>query len=101
MGCECGGEDGCSLCDGTGVVDVRRCPSSLIAEGAPADVQTVATFLRTYAEYDSRNVLPSPGGFADQAASWCAAVAIADQERARWEKKRQDEMQREARNKSS
>lgn len=101
MGCECGGDVDCARCAGAGVVDQRRCPSSLISTGDRADVLRVGTFLRTYAEYDSRNVLPSPGGFGDQAASWCAAVSIADAERARWERLRQDQQYKDARRSAS
>lgn len=97
IGCACGGEVDCAKCKGLGVIDMHRCPNSIVADGDRVEVQRVATFLRTYAEYDARNVLPAPGGFGDQAASWCEAVQVADQERGRWEKIRHEAMAKEAR----
>ena len=85
----------CALCDSTGEVAHRRCPSSMISE-APLGLRVQLDLLmRAYSHYDRRNVLPSEGAWLDQSRSFLAGVDVIDAERGHWDKIRVEHEQRE------
>lgn len=69
-----------------------RCPGSLLRFQS-----NVAAFLDSYARYVEHGTLPAEGAWGDQSASWVHAVRIADDERGRIERNRQDEREKERR----
>lgn len=92
-----GGDPECDACDGSGAVWIYQCPTSYIRRHAPVG-QAVAwldSVVRAYIQYDSRNVLPAAGGYADQSASFGRCVDLIDSERGRYEEMRAAKQRRE------
>ena len=85
----------CALCDGTGDVAHRRCPSAMVAEAPLALRVQLDLLMRAYSHYDRRNVLPSEGAWLDQSRSFLAGVDVIDSERAYWDKIRVEHERRD------
>lgn len=73
----------CLECKGTGAINHNRCPMALLRENEDGDA--VQMWMRTYALFDQRGVLPDDGGWEDQSALFVRFVHIVDHERSQWE----------------
>lgn len=78
----------CSHCDTSGVVRFRRCPWQLIG--------FEHSELVMFAVRSEQGLLPAPGGFYDQAATFCDAFDFARNELAEWRELLNERAQREA-----
>jgi len=99
VGCSAcdGGDPDCEACEGTGTVWHHQCPAAVIKAAAPTGgaVAWLDALIRTYVQYDSRNVLPVAGGYVDQSASFGRCVDLIDAERGRYEEMRASKQRRE------
>lgn len=80
-------DDACPHCKGTGTHPIRRCPWSVV-DGTALQVVEGLAFLDV-------GVLPAPGGWGDQAATWWDATVIAMQERAEYRARDAERRRRE------
>lgn len=97
VGCSvCAGQlPDCEECNGTGEVQVHRCPTALLKEDDEAAARVV-TLMRAYIQYDTRHTLPCSGaGFMEHPVSFCAGVEIVDHERGRWDRMRDEARERD------
>lgn len=62
-----------------------RCPTAVLVEDRSRFV-SVSAFLDSYLCFDESGRFPVEGGWLDQTAAWCAAVAVVRIERSRWER---------------
>lgn len=70
-----GGDEGCPRCAGTGEVGHRRCAAAVTVGMRP--------FLVAADAYETRNLLPVPGGLLDQSAAFVEGIRIWHAEHAR------------------
>jgi hypothetical protein len=95
VACECAGvKRDCARADcEDGWRPIARCPHALIREHGP-DLG-LAEFFHSWGAWREHGVLPGPGSFADQPSVWCAAVHVADSERAAWDRALDEERREE------
>lgn len=78
----------CRRCHGTGTVQLFRCPWSQV-DAAALQICDALPLL-------DLGILPTPGGWADQAATWYDATVLALQERATYEEQERERQRRKA-----
>lgn len=85
----------CSECEGVGMIVQYRCPTAILRAASVEVSRGIEAVVRAYIEYDSRNVLPFSGGFAEQSAAFAACCAILDSERGHYNEEEQKHMERQ------
>ena len=55
----------------------------------------LGAFLHSWGSWREHGVLPGPGSFLDQPATWVQAVYIADSERGAWDAERDEDRRRQ------
>ncbi len=86
-----GGSASCKHCTGTNRVPIFRCPHAL-ATARERDVLMAASLVE-------QGMLPDPGGWQDQAATFVEAFPLATNEIAHWREVRRELAQRQAESK--
>lgn len=64
-----GDDERCAECDGSNAIPIRRCPNTLV-EDVHGDILTAAALVE-------HGILPDPGAWQDQAATFCQVYGVA------------------------
>lgn len=94
--CACEADPSCAACGGTGSREFFRCPGSMVDRRPDVD-----SFVRAWAHYEGRHTLPVDGALLDQTAHFVDACNVMDRERNLWEKRIDENREREAQRKAT